>query len=145
MHVSFRGGDDSPLEPLEVSIQPCQSGEVPDDVHASILSGRIIRGTERDKVFETNLPISYVLVQFQAAPPHEWRAGQCLPQTQASAFHSTGQVDLPLTVEQTYRSHFSQVHSYRIVCGGRLLYVFFMFLKIGIQQLGGLSFQASEC
>ena len=120
-------------------MQPRQSGEAPDDVHASILSGRIIRGTERDKVFEANLPTSHVLVQFQAAPPNEWRAGQCLPQTQASAFDSTGQVDLPLTVKHTYRSHFSQVHSYRIVRGGRLLYAFFMFLKIGVQQLGRLS------
>jgi hypothetical protein len=130
VHASFRGRDDSLLESQEVSMQPCQSGEAPGEIYASILSGRIIRGTERDKVFEANFPLPHIFVQLQDAPPHEWRAGQCLAQTQVSAFHSTGQVDLRLTVEQTYRSHFFQVHSYRIVRGGRLLCVFLVFLKI---------------
>jgi hypothetical protein len=130
MHVSFRGRDDSPLKSQEVSMQPCQVGEVPFDVHAGMLSANIIWGTERNKVFEANLCLLYIFVQFQDPPPHEWGAGQCLPQPQVSAFHLTGQVDLPLAVEQTYRSHFPKINSYRIVGGGGLLCVFLAFLKI---------------
>src|SRR5205823_12576988 len=53
---------------------------------------------------------------------NERRAADGLLHSQLAAFHFARQAHFTLTSEQRHRTHFTEVHPYRVVCVDRLLY-----------------------